>query len=73
MCRLYAYTMTLGIKDLNILGFGVCGDPGTNLTDIPRAICIGFVSLFFFFAFLLFLGPLLRHMEVPRPGVGSQL
>ena len=26
-------------------------------------------TLFYFFVFLPFLGPLLRHVEVPRPGV----
>jgi len=36
----------------------------------------GFVYLFiylFMFVFLAFLGPLLRHMEVPRLGVESEL
>ena len=30
-------------------------------------------SFFFFFLFFLFLGPHLRHMEVPRPGVEWEL
>ena len=32
-----------------------------------------FCFLFCFFVFLLFLGPLLWHMEVPRLGVQSEL
>ena len=32
-----------------------------------------FISFFFFFVFLLFLGPIPRHMEVPRLGVESEL
>ena len=31
------------------------------------------VRIFFFFVFLLFLGPLPRHMEVPRLGVQLEL
>ena len=34
---------------------------------------IAFFFFFFFFVFLPFLGPLLRHMEVPRLGVESEL
>ena len=32
-----------------------------------------FIFLFYFFVFLPFPGPLPRHMEVPRPGVESEL
>ena len=33
---------------------------------------VGFLPLFYFLAFV-FLGPHLKHMEVPRPGVKSEL
>ena len=39
---------------------------GTQLLPVALA-------LFFFFFFFCFLGPYLQHLEVPRPGVESEL
>ena len=47
----------------------------TNLTLHPLVLSqqnfAKFLFSFFFFGLLTFLGPLLRHMEVPRLGVGA--
>ena len=39
----------------------------------PRVCGVCIYIYIFFFVFLLFLGPLLWHMEVPRLGVQSEL
>ena len=39
----------------------------------PHQNCTQIFFLFFFFVFLPFLGLLMRHMEVPRLGVQSEL
>ena len=39
----------------------------------PISIMVFFVFVFFFFFFFVSLGPHLRHMEVPRLGVQSEL
>ena len=47
---------------------GVRAEDKLNLTDIT-----GFSWVFFFFFFLVFLGPRLRHMALPRLGAESEL
>ena len=44
----------------------------TNLTSIHEDMGF-FCFVLFCFVFLLFLGPLPRHMEIPRLGVQSEL
>ena len=50
----------------------VVGDVLLNL-PLSRAFVFLVVSFFFFFFFLAFLGPHLWHMEVPGPGIQSEL
>ena len=45
----------------------------TDLHIISIFLFFNFFKFFNFFVFLLFLGPFLRHMEVPRLGVESEL
>ena len=52
---------------MDIVGF-VTAEPQQELWE-----CLSFFLFFFFFVFLPFLGPLPRHMEVPRLGVESEL
>ena len=46
-----------------------------SFRQVVHLMLVGIFLLFFFFffVFLPFLGPLLRHMEVPRLGVQSEL
>ena len=58
----------------SILWFGYCNLTSNLLFDIEVVYNFVFIFLFlFFFGFLLFLGPLPRHVEVPRLGVKSEL
>ena len=53
------------------MGTGACGRTGLKLlAEDPDKWD---KNKFFFFVFLPFLGPLPRHMEVPRLGVESEL
>ena len=47
--------------------------PPQKTIKLSGAVVIQGTILFLFFVFLPFLGPLLRHMEVPRLGVESEL
>ena len=59
--------------------FPSCGQPYRHTSfhgalQVPCAFgFFCFVFCFLFFVFLPFLGPLLQHVEVPRPGVQSEL
>ena len=44
-----------------------------SFSFLPLCLLLPFSFFFFFFVFLPFLGPLLRHMKVPRLGVQSEL
>ena len=49
--------------------------PASEMLPYPQKMLnsIAFLFFFFFWSFGHFLGPILRHMEVPRLGVESEL
>ena len=61
----------------SLANFGASSLPSDlhSLIDLRKSLILSlFAFLFFnFFVFLLFLGPIPRHMEVPRLGVELEL